>query len=118
MSTVGAEGRQASPLIWLTSMTAIAQWEQAECLTIPLNTPNFTLLSVQYWPMPSRICCSCSRPVVALLGHREMFDLRPHRGPKRTCDEIALTKSRVYEYTPSARHRTSPLLTRLALTIY
>ncbi len=65
MSTVRAEVCQASSLIWLTSMTATAQLEQAEYLTIPLNTPNFTLLSVRYWPMPSRICCSPSLPVVA-----------------------------------------------------
>ena len=54
----------------------------------------------------------CMSLFLALLGHREMSDLCPHRGSKRTCDEIAVTKSRFYEYTPSARQRICPLLNR------
>src|SRR5262245_33903809 len=42
------------------------------------------------WCAPTRrsnscaVCCDCSRPVMALLGPREMSDLSPQSGPKRS----------------------------------
>jgi hypothetical protein len=72
MSTVRAEVRQASPLI-LAYFDDGHRSIRAGRLTRPLNTPNFTLLCVQYCPMRSRICCSCSPSLLPQSSRRTLF---------------------------------------------